>query len=101
MSFSDESSPIRSPSFLKICLSPNLQDEEQYADSLRNLVETGKSVAKRYFQDGSIEKACPPLKALLELMSEGSGDGKSLQDKEFRSSLTQKRFLAAIGTKNG
>ncbi|MEC7393708.1 MAG: hypothetical protein VX839_02375 [Verrucomicrobiota bacterium] len=76
-------------------LKPELQDEEQYADSLRNLVETGKSVAKRYFQDGSIEKACPPLRALLELMSEGSGDGKSLQDKEFRKLFDPEAILSS------
>ena len=45
-------------------LKPELQDEEQYADSLKNLAEAGKIVAKRYFDDDSIDKACPPLRAL-------------------------------------
>jgi hypothetical protein len=76
-------------------LKPELQDEAQYADSLRNLVETGKSVAQRYFQDGSIEKACPPLRALLELMSEGSGEGKSLQDEEFRKLFDPESILSS------
>jgi hypothetical protein len=43
---------------------PELQDEEQYADSLNNLVDAGRTVAARYFKDGCIEKACPPLRAL-------------------------------------
>ena len=30
-------------------LKPELQDEDQYADSLLNLVEAGKIVASRYF----------------------------------------------------
>ena len=63
---------------------PELQDEEQYADSLNNLVDAGRIVAARYFKDGCIEKACPPLKALLEIMANGSWDGKGLLDKDFR-----------------
>ena len=65
-------------------LKPELQDAPVYADSLYNLVEAGKHVAKRYFQDGSIEKACPPLRALLEIMCNGSWEGKGLLDPEFR-----------------
>ena len=65
-------------------LKPELQDETEYADSLYNLVDAGKNVAKRYFQDGSAEKACPPLRALLEIMSSGSWEGNGLLDAEFR-----------------
>ena len=63
---------------------PELQDEEQYAVSLNNLVDAGRIVAARYFKDGCIEKACPPLKALLEIMANGSWDGKGLLDPDFR-----------------
>ena len=65
-------------------LKPELQDENQYADSLLNLVEAGKIVASRYFEDGCIDRACPPLKALLEIMARGSWQGKVLTDPEFR-----------------
>ena len=65
-------------------LKPELQDEDQYADSLLNLVEAGKMVASRYFEDGCIDRACPPLKALLEVMVKGSWEGKGLKDPEFR-----------------
>ena len=65
-------------------LKPELQDEGQYADSLLNLVEAGKIVASRYFEDGCVECACPPLKALLEIMAKGSWEGKGLKDIEFR-----------------
>ena len=65
-------------------LKPELQDEDQYADSLLNLVEAGKIVASRYFEDGCIDRACPPLKALLEIMVNGSWEGKGLKDPEFR-----------------
>ena len=65
-------------------LKPELQDEEQYADSLKNLVEAGKIVAARYFEDGCIDKACPPLKALLEIMANGNWEGRGLGDDSFR-----------------
>ena len=74
-------------------LKPELQDEDQYADSLLNLVEAGKLVAKRYFKDGCIERACPPLKALLEIMANGSWEGKSLKSKEFRSLFKPEAIL--------
>ena len=65
-------------------LMPELQDKDQYADSLLNLVEAGKIVASRYFKDGSIDLACPPLKALLEIMANGSWEGNGLNDPAFR-----------------
>ena len=74
-------------------LKPELQDEDQYADSLLNLVEAGKLVAKRYFKDGCIERACPPLKALLEIMANGSWEGKGLKSKEFRSLFKPEAIL--------
>mgnify|MGYP001179872853 CR=1 FL=1 len=76
-------------------LKPELQDEDQYADSLKNLMETGKMVAKRYFDDESIEKACPPLRALLEIMYKGNWEGKGLMDEEFRSLFDSKKILAS------
>ena len=65
-------------------LKPELRDEGLYADSMKNLLETGKNIAQRYFNDNSIEKACPPLKALLTIMTEGEWEGNKLTDKKFR-----------------
>ena len=76
-------------------LKPELQDEEQYADSLKNLAEAGKIVAKRYFDDDSIDKACPPLRALLEVMYKGEWNGKGLLDKEFRALFDSEAILAS------
>ena len=76
-------------------LQPELQDADQYADSLNNLVEAGKLIAKRYFDDGSIEKACPPLRALLEVMYHGNWEGKGLLDKEFRALFDPQKILAS------
>ena len=74
-------------------LKPELQDADQYADSLNNLIEAGKLVAKRYFDDGSIEKACPPLRALLEVMYHGNSEGRGLMDEEFRSLFESEKIL--------
>jgi hypothetical protein len=76
-------------------LQPELQDADQYADSLNNLVEAGKLIAQRYFDDNSIEKACPPLRALLEVMYHGNWEGKGLLDKEFRSLFDPQKILAS------
>ena len=74
-------------------LKPELQDEAQYADSINNLVEAGKLVAQRYFDDKSIEKACPPLKALLTIMVEGNWEGKGINDQAVRSLFDPSNIL--------
>ena len=78
-------------------LKPELQDGEQYADSIENLVEAGQMVAERYFKDGCAEKACPPLKALLEIMAHGNWEGKGLMDPEFRSLFNPEAILSSDG----
>ena len=76
-------------------LKPELQDEDQYADSLLNLVEAGKVVALRYFEDGCIDRACPPIKSLLEIMAKGSWNGKGLKDPEFRQLFEPEAILSS------
>ena len=76
-------------------LKPELQDGEQYAGSIENLVEAGQMVAERYFKDGCAEKACPPLQALLEIMAHGNWKGKGLMDPEFRSLFSPEAILSS------
>ncbi len=71
---------VFSPEMLK----PELQDQEVYAEGINSIVKTQQSVAQRYFEDGSIEAACPPLKALLHIMAYGNYEGKTLEDAEVR-----------------
>ena len=40
--------------------------------------------AAAYFEDGSIEAAIPPLKAVLHVMAKGHYEGKSIHDPEVR-----------------
>ena len=65
-------------------LKPELQDMEQYVDGINNIVEAQKKVALKYFEEGSIESAIPPLKALLYIMAYGDFEGKTADDPEIR-----------------
>jgi hypothetical protein len=50
-------------------------------------------VASLYFQDGSIDDACPPLKALLHVMAYGHYEGKTVDDPSIRSMFTREALL--------
>jgi phosphoenolpyruvate carboxykinase (diphosphate) len=65
-------------------LRPELQDLDSYIDGIDNIVGTQKQIAKNYFDDGSIEFACPPLKGLLHIMLYGEYEGLKVSDAEFR-----------------
>lgn len=65
-------------------LQPELQGMEDYVDGIHNIVEAQKKVALRYFEDGSVEAAIPPLKILLNIMAYGTYEGKEISDPELR-----------------
>jgi hypothetical protein len=53
-------------------------------------------VAQSYFDDGTISLACPPLKALLEIMANGkTSDGHDFDTPEFRALFTREYLLAS------
>jgi len=60
-----------------------------------NIVTTQKRVAKMYFDDGSIQQACPPLKALLHIMLNDEWEGRGLADPEFRKLFARESLLAS------
>ncbi|NDV63118.1 hypothetical protein G0Q06_11695 [Puniceicoccales bacterium CK1056] len=70
--------------FTEAMLKPELQDLDVFADGLDNMMTTHQVVAGNYFRDGSIELACPPMKALLYIMKDGNYNGKTLKDPEVR-----------------
>ena len=74
--------------FTNEMLRPELQDMESYVDGIDNIVSTQKSIAENYFADGSIEYACPPLRAILHIMKDGHYDGALVSDPSFRSLFT-------------
>jgi len=81
--------------FTDAMLRPELQDADIFADSMDNIVTTQKRVAKMYFDDGSIQQACPPLKALLHIMLHDAWEGKGLDHAEFRKLFTRENLLAS------
>ena len=76
-------------------LRPELQDMEMFVDGMDNIVTTQKRVAQNYFDDGSIERACPPLKALLHLMLHDSWEGQGLDHPKFRKLFARENLLSS------
>ncbi|MBS1230475.1 MAG: PPi-type phosphoenolpyruvate carboxykinase [Proteobacteria bacterium] len=77
-------------------LRPELQDMDIFADGVANIVATHQRVAESYFTDGSIALACPPLKALLEIMAHGkTAEGLGLEADAVRSLFTRESVLAS------
>ncbi|EAQ80254.1 hypothetical protein [Blastopirellula marina] len=76
-------------------LRPETQDPVSYADGVKHIVEAQQRVAERHLQDGSAEEACPPLRALLMIMAEGSYEGKTTADPEIRQMFTKEYLLAS------
>ena len=74
-------------------LRPEKQSLEIAVDGMDNIVETQKRVAQSYFNDGGIEHACPPLKALLHIMRDGHCEGKDLTHPDIRALFTPQSLL--------
>lgn len=77
-------------------LRPEQQDMDIFADGVDTIVTTHQRVAESYFADGSIEMACPPLKALLEIMAKGkTAEGLGLDSAEVRALFTRDALLGS------
>ena len=81
--------------FDKSILQPESQDLDSFADGVKYIVEAQQRSAQQYFDDGSIEKACPPLKVLLTIMAHGHHEGKTERDPEVRRLFTRDALLAS------
>ncbi len=65
-------------------LKPELQNMEEFADGINNIVEAQKKVALQYFEEGSVDAAIPPLRVLLHIMAYGHYEGKTIDNPELR-----------------
>jgi phosphoenolpyruvate carboxykinase (diphosphate) len=81
--------------FTEEILKPEIQDPAVFADGVDNIVEAQQRVASAYFADGSIDDACPPLKALLHIMARGDYEGKDASHPEVRALFTREALLAS------
>lgn len=76
-------------------LAPEKQDMDLYAEGIENILITQERAAEHYFADGSVDAACPPLKALLHIMKHGHFEGKGLSHPELRSLFTRAALLTS------
>ncbi|MDZ4743797.1 MAG: hypothetical protein SGI98_10325 [Verrucomicrobiota bacterium] len=74
---------------------PENQGIECFIDGVDNIVETMKRVALNYFEDGSIDAACPPLRALLHIMAYGEYESKDVQHPDIRTLFTREQVIAS------
>ena len=74
-------------------LKPELQDMATYVEGMETIVAAHKEVAENYFADGSVEDACPPLKALLHIMKDGSYEGEGIDSPKIRGLFTRESML--------
>jgi hypothetical protein len=81
--------------FTEDMLRPELQDPGVFADGMDNILATHQHVASHYFADGSIDLACPPLKALLHIMRDGQWEGRTLESPDLRHLFTSEHLLAS------
>lgn len=76
-------------------LRPELQDMDTFVEGMNTIVAAHKEVAANYFEDGSIEEACPPLKALLHIMRDGAFEGGGLDSQKIRELFTRESLLGS------
>jgi hypothetical protein len=76
-------------------LRPETQDLEAFVDGVFNITEAQQRVARQYFDDRSIEDACPPLHALLAIMAEGHFEGMDVHHPEIRAMFTREVLLSS------
>ena len=75
-------------------LRPETQDRQVFVDSVDVMVTTHERVARSYLEDGTIASACPPVRALLEIMANGtSSEGWTVHSPEFRALFTRESVL--------
>jgi hypothetical protein len=81
--------------FTSEMLRPEEQGPELFAAGVDAIVETQRRVALNYFEDGSVEAACPPLKALLHILAHGNYQGMGVDAREFRALFLRESVLAS------
>ena len=81
--------------FTEEMLRPELQDMDVYVQGIENIVSSQKAVSLNYFEDGSVEAACPPLKALLHIMAYGQYESCGADDADFRAMFSRDALLGS------
>ncbi|MFV0553204.1 MAG: hypothetical protein ACK5LR_00695 [Mangrovibacterium sp.] len=74
-------------------LRPETQDMDMFVASIENLSVTQRRVAEGLMQDGTVDRLCPPLKALVHTMVHGSYKGMTRTDAKFREMFTAEAVM--------
>ncbi len=87
--------------FTEEMLRPELQNLQIFVDGLDNIISAQKRIAQLYFSDGSIQFACPPLRALLHIMLEDTFEGKGLGSSRNSLAIHSRKLCSPVaGTPN-
>jgi hypothetical protein len=76
-------------------LQPEKQNMDIFVNSMVNIVDAHRRAALRFFEEGSIDHACLPMKALLHIMAHGDYEGMKLDSPEFRALFDRKAIMAS------
>jgi hypothetical protein len=81
-------------------LKPELHGMEEFVDGINNIVEAQQKVALRYFEEGSVGSAIPPLQILLHIMAYGNYEGKDMSHPELRKQFDRDYVIQTDWYKN-
>jgi hypothetical protein len=76
-------------------LCPEKQDVDAFVSGIDSIVAAQTRVALNYFEDGSVDAACPPLRALLHIMAHGHFEGRKATDSALRAMFTRESLIAS------
>jgi phosphoenolpyruvate carboxykinase (diphosphate) len=76
-------------------LRPETQDKAQFVSAIDAIVDAQRRVALLYFEDGSVEHACPPVKALLHIMAHGHYQGNGIESPAIRGMFQRESLLGS------
>lgn len=76
-------------------LRPETQDMDAFVASIDNLFITQRRVAEGFKKDGTYERLCPPLKALVDVMVDGNYKGMDRSHPAFRALFDRETILSS------
>jgi hypothetical protein len=76
-------------------LRPELQDPVSFVDGVKYIREAHQRIAQQYFDDGTVEELCPPLRVLVSIMAHGTHEGRDERHPEVRALFTLESMLGS------
>ncbi|MEO8070220.1 MAG: hypothetical protein ABI652_02375, partial [Acidobacteriota bacterium] len=76
-------------------LRPETQDIGVFAEGIDAICEAQRREALQYFEDGSVDAACPPIQALLHIMAHGTFNGLTIESPQLRQLFDREAVLGS------